>query len=583
MEARHLILFLADGANNLQLMAEGYARSMNSEGIDLISATMASPIINPVARKLMHEEGIDISRLQLLTSLDIEPYTFDLIITMGRIDQHRRPPLPGMPPHLHWDVPDPEVGTPEPVLLRALRKARKELKEKVETLFDSELLHALFVTRHNLELILDNLLDGVMAHTTNRRIFFFNQAAERITGYKREDILGKDCHDVFEGRFCGGDCQFCESPKEQKNKKVIRKEVGFWRPDGKERVLRMSIVPLSDPDGSSVGALLSFIDVTELSLLKRRLRHHHSLGELVGKDPKMLELFNQIREVSSENVSVLVEGESGTGKELVARAIHTMSPRAKEPFVAINCGALPEGILESELFGHVRGAFSGAIQDRKGRFELADKGTIFLDEVSELSPAMQVKLLRVLQEQRFEPVGGERSIQVNVRVVSATNQNLRELMEKKGFRRDLFYRLCVVPITIPPLRERRLDIPVLVEHFIDMTAQELERPVLTPSNEVLDLFTRYSWPGNVRELRNAVEYAYVKCRAGVIDVEHLPPEIAYQSGERRRSKPGPALKLKKEDILAALAEAEGSRKKAAELLGVGRATIYRYLDLYGLK
>jgi len=287
--------------------------------------------------------------------------------------------------------------------------------------------------------------------------------------------------------------------------------------------------------------------------------------------------------VSSENVSVLVEGESGTGKELVARAIHTMSPRAKEPFVAINCGALPEGILESELFGHVRGAFSGAIQDRKGRFELADKGTIFLDEVSELSPAMQVKLLRVLQEQRFEPVGGERSIQVNVRVVSATNQNLRELMEKKGFRRDLFYRLCVVPITIPPLRERRLDIPVLVEHFIDMTAQELERPVLTPSNEVLDLFTRYSWPGNVRELRNAVEYAYVKCRAGVIGVEHLPPEIAYQSGERRRSKPGPALKLKKEDILAALAEAEGSRKKAAELLGVGRATIYRYLDLYGLK
>jgi len=582
LEQKRLILFLADGGNNLQLMAEGYARAMNDADVDCISATMALPKLNPVTRKLMREDGIDIADFPLLTPLEIEPFQFDLIITIGSIDQNCRPNLPGMPPHLHWDVPDPEPGAPESELLTGLRKAKDELKARVKVLFESDILHALFVTRSNLELVLDNLLDGVMAHTTNRRIFFFNQAAEKITGFKREDILGKDCHDVFTGRFCGGDCQFCEGPNEQTERSVAEKEVAFTRPDGKERILRMSIMPLSNTDGNMVGALLSFRDETELDQLKRRLKHHHSLGELVGKDPKMLELFDQIREVSAENVPVLVQGESGTGKELVAKAIHEMSPRADKAFVAINCGALPEGVLESELFGHVRGAFTGAVKDRKGRFELADQGTIFLDEVSELSPAMQVKLLRVLQEQRFEQVGGERSIQVNVRVVSATNQDLRQLMEKKAFRRDLFYRLCVVPITLPPLREKRLDIPMLAEHFLERTAKELGRPILAPTNEVLDCLTQYPWPGNVRELQNAIEYAYVKCHGGMIGIEHLPQEIAHYK-EKPISKPGPSLKFAKEEIIAALAEAGGNKKKAARILGIGRATIYRYLEHYHLK
>ena len=582
MERKHLILFLGDGDNNLQLMAEGHARSMNKEGIDFVSATMTPPKLSTITDRVMREKGIDISGLALLTPLEIELFTFDLIITVGDIDRNCRPNLPGVPPHLHWDVPDPKPGIPESEILAELRKARDSLKEKIKTLFDAELLQALFVTRHNLELILDNLMDGVMAHTTDRRIFFFNKAAEKITGHRRENILGKDCHDVFPGKFCGGDCQFCEGPKKVAEKAVTNKEIAFTRPDDKERILKMSTMPLSDTDGNIVGALLSFRDDTELNLLKLRLKHHHSLGGLVGRDPKMLELFKHIREVSSEHIPVLIEGESGTGKELVARAIHDMSPRADRPFVAINCGALPEGILESELFGHVRGAFSGAVQDRKGRFELADKGTFFLDEVSELSTAMQVRLLRVLQEQRFEPVGGEHSIQVDVRIISATNQNLRQLMEKKKFRRDLFYRLCVVPITLPPLREKRLDIPMLVEHFLELTAKELSHPVLAPSNEVMDFLTRYPWPGNVRELKNAIEYAYVKCRSGVIGAEHLPPEIAYYEN-RRISKPGPALKLEKEQILAALAKAEGNKKKAAQLLGVARATIYRYLEHYNLK
>jgi PAS domain S-box-containing protein len=563
-------------------MAEGYARAISEIDVDFISATMAPPKLNPVAEKLMHEDGIDISQIVLLTPLEIEPFRFDLIITVGDIDRSCQPNLPGMPPHLHWDVPDPEPNLPEPEFSDALRNARDMLKAKVKTLFEADLLHALFVTRGNLELILDNLLDGVMAHTTNRRIFFFNHSAEKITGFRREDILGQDCHDVFSGKFCGGDCLFCGGPKAEANKNITKKEIAYVGPDGKESILRMSVMPLTDAEGTGVGALLSFRDETELNLLKGRLKHHHSLGGLVGKDPKMIELFEQIREVSPENVPVLIEGESGTGKELVARAIHEMSPRADKPFVAINCGALPEGVLESELFGHVRGAFSGAVQDRKGRFELADQGTIFLDEVSEVSSAMQVKLLRVLQEQSFEPVGGERSINVNVRVVSATNQNLRELMEKKKFRRDLFYRLCVVPIKLPPLREKRLDIPMLAEHFLELTAKELNRDILAPKNEVLDLLTQYPWPGNVRELQNAIEYAYVKCHSGLIGVEHLPPEIANYS-EKQISKPGPTLKMGKEEIITALAKAGGNKKKAAQQLGISRATIYRYLDHFHLK
>lgn len=579
---KHFILFLSESGNNLHLMAESFARSMKSEDIGLISASMQPPQINPIAHQVMEEIQMDISNLRMNSLLDIELFMFDLVITLGDFDQSCRPNLPGMPPHFHWDVPDPSSIATNSETVEALRTARDQLKEKIKILFDSDLLHALFVTRHNLELILDNLLEGVMAHTKSRRIFFFNQAAERITGYRKEDIIGKDCHEVFPGRFCGGDCEFCDNNKDRQIKGVTQKEVVFMRPGGQERVLRMSTVPLTDETGAGIGALLSFKDDTELNLLKRRVKHRHSLGGLVGNDPKMLALFDHIREVSSVNAPVLIQGESGTGKELVANTIHKIGPRAEKPFVAINCGALPEGILESELFGHKKGAFSGAVQDRKGRFELADQGTIFLDEVSELSYAMQVKLLRVLQEQTFEPVGGEQSIKVNVRIISATNQDLRKMMEKKKFRRDLFYRLCVVPITLPPLRSRRLDIPPLVEHYLEFTAKELKRPMLIPSNEVMDFLTRYPWPGNVRELHNAIEYAYVKCHTGIIQLEHLPPEIT--SFEKNRPvKPGPPLKLKKEAVLDALVKAEGNRKEAARILNVGRATLYRYLDIFDLK
>ena len=577
---KHIILFLGESGNNLQLMAESFAHEMNNKDTLCISACMTPPEFNPIACKIMEESGINIFKISLRSLLDIELFMFDLIITLGDFDHDCRPSLQGMPPHIHWDVPDPLPDENKNLIYRQLVSARDKIKDKILTLFNSELLHALFVARRNLELVLDNLMDGVMAHTTNRRIFFFNKAAEKITGYNRNEIIGKDCHDVFPGRFCGGFCDFCQGVVPESKDKIKLKDVNFIKKNGTKLKLKMSIISLENDFHKEIGALISFKDDTELDQLKSRLKHRHTLGSLVGRDPKTLDLFNQIKEVSVSQASVLIEGKSGTGKELVANAIHDIGIRSKKPFVAINCGALPEGILESELFGHVKGAFSGASRDRKGRFELADGGTIFLDEVGELSAIMQVKLLRVLQEKTFERVGGEKTIKVDIRVISATNQNLRKMMEEKKFRKDLFYRLCVVPIQLYPLKERPLDIPMLVEHFLELIALEIKRPALTITNEVMDILSGYDWPGNVRELHNMIEYAYVKCQSGSIETKHLPPEII-NCNYIKKQKPGPGLKISKEDFFSAIANAQGNKKKASEILGVSRATLYRYFDHYG--
>ncbi len=570
------ILFLASGRNCLQLLAEGLAKATAPPSVEIMGVTIAPAELVPAAIQVMSEDGIDISTLPLRSPLDVEVFLFDLVITLGDFDPSCLPALPGMPPHLHWDVPDPLPGAEAPLFIEELRTARDIIKRKTQTLFESGIIDALAVTRCDFQLILDNLREGVAARTQAGRIFYFNKAAETITGRLREDLLGRDWQEVFADSPEGWGRITEKHPEEDH-----REEVEFRRPDGTSRILEATSIPLHDANGMPLGVFLIFKDNSELYALKRRLRHHHSLGGLVGKDPKMLLLFDLIREVAAVKVPVLIEGESGTGKELVATAIHELSPRNNQPFVAINCGALPEGILESELFGHVKGAFSGAVRHKKGRFDLADGGTIFLDEIAELSPQMQVKLLRVLQEQQFDRVGGESPVHVDVRVISATNQDLRRLTERRLFRRDLFYRLCVLPITIPPLRERRLDIPMLVEHFVELIAAQSGRPMLVPSTQALDVLTRYSWPGNVRQLRNALEYAYVKCHSGTIGVEHLPAEVVGQDAGIR-TKPGPVPKVSKDRVLLALAQAKGNKKDAAKILGIGRATLYRYLSTHGL-
>ena len=435
-------------------------------------------------------------------------------------------------------------------------------------------LENLIVQQKNLQNILDNLMEGIIAHDVERRILFFNRAAEKITGYSREEVLGRDCHTVFGNPFCGSKCSFCGAPPDDLGHHAY--SMNTTTRTGETRHIEMSVTGMYDQAGSFVGVLAAFRDTTDMISLQLRLGELTSFSGIVGRDRKMLDVFDQIRNLAATDYPVHITGETGTGKELVAAAIHNESPRAGGPFVPVNCGALPEGLLESELFGHVKGAFSGAIRDKKGRFELAHCGTIFLDEISELPRHMQVKLLRALQEGTFERVGGEKTITVDVRVISATNKDLRKEMERQNFREDLYYRLSVVPIRIPPLRERKNDIPLLAAHFLAQAGLQGARKAARVSEEALSLLLDYPWPGNVRELQNAIHFSLVKSHHRTIEPEHLPLEIRQMTCSPL--KPGPEARLTAEAVSAALGEAGGNKSRAAKLLGVGRATLYRFLD-----
>jgi PAS domain S-box-containing protein len=432
-------------------------------------------------------------------------------------------------------------------------------------------LENLLADKRNLERILDSLMEGIIAHDKERRILFFNKAAEKITGYRRSEVLGRDCHDAFGSPFCGGRCSFCgEPPNSWTN---VDYPLNLVTKEGNSRRIEMSVTGMTDETGCFTGVLAAFRDVTDLVGLQIRLGQITSFAGIIGQDHKMLQIFEQIRELATNDYPVYLTGETGTGKELVAAAIHNESQRGGGAFVPINCGALPEGVLESELFGHVKGAFSGAIRDKKGRFELADGGTIFLDEVVDLTKSMQVKLLRVLQEGTFERVGGEETVSVNVRVISAANRDLKREVERKNFREDLYYRLNVVPVALPPLRERKNDIPLLAEEFLRQASEQGQKTAGL-SKKALSIMMDYPWPGNVRELQNALHYALVKCKGRLIRPEDLPMEL--KSG--RSSRRGPTRKLNPEMVQAALDRTGGNKAKAARHLGVGRATLYRFLE-----
>ena len=425
----------------------------------------------------------------------------------------------------------------------------------------------------NLERVLDNLKIGIIAHDLNRHIFYFNKEAERITGYDRKELLGKDCHEAFGEPFCGGQCSFSGDNHTLKDKSGYVNNI--VTKNGESRRVEMSVTMIRDEKGRNSGVLASIVDVTEILNLSMKAHELTSFSGIIAKDSKMMTVFRQIQDVAGYDYPVHISGETGTGKELVASAIHNESRRSGEPFVPINCGALPESLIESELFGHVKGAFSGAIRDKKGRFELADKGTIFLDEVAELSRQMQVKLLRFLQDGMFEKVGGENTVHVNVRVISATNKDLKKEVQQKTFRKDLFYRLNVIPIHLPPLRERRNDIPLLVDHFLKEAGEMHKNMPPEISKEAISVLMGYHWPGNVRELQNAIQFAIVHCSGDTIFPKDLPLELKDQSilGPSR----GASRKLNVESVKSVLIKTGGNKARAARILGVGRATLYRFL------
>jgi len=425
------------------------------------------------------------------------------------------------------------------------------------------------IAAKNLEYILDHLQDGIIGHDKQRRIFFFNRAAAALTGFAKEEVLGRDCHEIFGGPLCGKQCSFCREAPESWTE--LSYPLNIVTKQGEPKQVELAVVGMKDDQGRFAGVLAVLRDITSLTGLKFLSGDFNGFAGIVGRDPKVIQIFKQIRQLGDNDYPVLITGETGTGKELVAAAIHRESRRSRGPFVPVNCGALPEGVVESELFGHVKGAFSGAVRHKKGRFELAHGGTIFLDEVAELPRNMQVKLLRVLETGAFERVGGEKTLSVDVRVISATNRDLKRELARKNFRQDLYYRLNVVPLQVPPLRERQGDIPLLVDYFL----QESRKPggkAPRFAAEALALLQRYPWPGNVRELRNAVHYALARGESRVLGPGDLPPEIRGE-GSRR----GPAFKLETAAVQAALAQCSGNKVQAARLLGVGRATLYRFL------
>ena len=438
--------------------------------------------------------------------------------------------------------------------------------------------------RDNLNLVLDNLKLGIIVHTPDRTITAFNKEAQKITGYLKEDVIGKDCHIVFQTPFCGQKCSFCENaPGFTSGTKEY--PVNIINKDGFDRQLEMTISAIRDKNNNFKGVIASFKDVTETFNLSLKAENLSNFSGIIGKEKSMQEIFRQIRDVALYSYPVNVTGDTGTGKERVANAIHDISSYGNGAFVPVNCGAIPEGIVESELFGHVKGAFSGAVKERKGRFELADKGTLFLDEVAELPLKTQVKLLRFLEEGSFEKVGGEKKISVDVRIISATNKNLKDEVNRGKFREDLYYRLNVIPIHLPPLRHRKNDIPLLAAHFLKEAEQDSPNAVPQLASESLDLMFDYHWPGNVRELKNVIQFAIVRSRGEKILPSDLPVEIthgkdlthpAVDRGDTKKTTPAKD-KLNIESAKAAIKKTGGNKSKAARVLGVGRATLYRFL------
>ncbi|OCC14593.1 response regulator [Dissulfuribacter thermophilus] len=571
------ILFASKKIPEASLVAAAKALSVSGGEVNAIAASGNSSFDVQKLKSFFKEHSLgEIPQLHSMEQVDF--HTFDLVVYLSDTDElDIYPRLPGNPPMLTWKL-DGKGDSREEDL--------RQILERTHDLFSHGYLDALVTYKRHGDLVLESLNEGIIAHDLKRRIFLFNRAAERITGFNKEEVLGKDCHEVFPGKFCGEKCSFCRLGTPGLDELDKEYSVSLVSKDGKKRTITMNLFPIEGPNKKPLGVVAAFRDITEELRLRRLLTPSTSFHGMIGKDPRMQDLFALIEDVAKSNVPVLILGESGTGKELVASLIHHLSPRKDHLFVPVNCGAIPENLLESELFGHEKGAFTGAIREKRGRFELAHKGTLFLDEIGDLPLPMQVKLLRVLQNGTFERVGGEKTINVDVRIIAATNKDLKEAVRKGEFREDLYYRICVLPITIPPLRERKEDIPLLAIHFLKdalkTTGKRPEDMVISP--EAMAILRDYDWPGNVRELQNAIQYALVRCKTRVIAPEHLPASIlksksrVIEIDRTPRTRGRRPLNLSPEAVKEALIKTGGNKKQAASLLGISRASLYRYLQ-----
>jgi len=444
------------------------------------------------------------------------------------------------------------------------------------------------------ESVVETMVDGLLIVDTEGTIVFINPAAEEITGYKKEEVVGLPCT-VFEGDTCMQ--QTAEGKVKQCNLfkmgKVSGRRCTIKRKDGSSAYLLKNATVLKDSQGEAIGGVETLTDISEqlkkdqeIEYLKKELTQEHGFHGLIGATPVMQAVYDLIKNAAESEAPVVILGESGTGKELVASAIHRLSHRAEGPFIKVNCASLNESLLESELFGHVKGAFTGADRLRVGRFEAANRGSLFLDEIGDIPPSVQVKLLRVVQEKEIERVGSHNPIATDVRLISATNRELKDLVDRGIFREDLFYRLNVIPILIPPLRERKDDIPLLTEAVITKIRLRSQKNIQGLSPEAMDQLMNYLWPGNIRELINVLEYAFVVCKEKWIRSEHLPGYLTHERprkhhGEKQKAE-GPRGPGELEKILLALEQAQGKKAEAARRLGLSRVTLWKKMKKYNL-
>ncbi|MDZ7794680.1 MAG: sigma 54-interacting transcriptional regulator [Spirochaetia bacterium] len=436
------------------------------------------------------------------------------------------------------------------------------------------------------EIILDTIACGVFTVDTDWKITSFNSAAEKLTGFSRQEAIGRSCREILRGDLCRGNCVLRETL--ETGRAVVDRRLEMVDRSGRIRPVSISTAVFRDHDGKVIGGLESFRDLTEIEELRKEIHRTYQLHDIISRSPAMGRIFDIIPKIAGTSSTVLIEGESGTGKELAARAIHNSSNRSSRPFIPVNCAALPDSLLESELFGYEKGAFTDARARKKGKIALAEGGTLFLDEIGDISPAFQAKLLRFLQDHKYEPLGAQESLQSDVRVIAATNKDLKEMVVLGSFREDLYYRINVVRIYLPPLRSRVEDIPLLIDHFITRFNAVHGKQIKGISGDALKICMSHSYPGNIRELENAVEYAFVICDEDQIEPRHLPEHFIHNTvfqSENTVSQDDPSLEMERVEatlISRLLAENNYDCRKTAESMGIHRTTLYRKIKRMGI-
>ena len=429
------------------------------------------------------------------------------------------------------------------------------------------------------KIILDSIADGVFTINTDYRITSINRAAEQILGITEEEAVGKLCSDVLHANICEHSCVLRETLRTGKN--ITNRTVYVVNGMGDRIPISISTALLKDDNGVVIGGVETFRDISDIMELRKTIELSYSFEDIVSKNKRMREIFSILPDVAASSSSVLIEGPSGTGKELIARAIHNLSDRREKPLVTINCSALPENLIESELFGYRAGAFTDARKDKPGKITAAEGGTLFLDEVGELSTAVQVKLLRFLQEKTYEPLGGVEPRNADVRILAATNRNLYADVQQGRFREDFYYRLNIITITLPALKERMEDVPILVNHFIRRFNALTGKRIEGLTDRAMNMLYNYHYPGNIRELENIIEHAFVLCRDAYIDTVHIPARL---NSMGPRDDEVPTLQeMERNYITRILDKNKGNRSRSAQELGIDQSTLWRKIKKYGIQ